>query len=322
MADTTTEAALLADAAAGSEPAFRALVEPHRRALEIHCYRMLGSPHDAEEIVNDVLLRAWRHAGTFDQRAAVRTWLYRIATNACLDELRRRKRQPDLLPQPYPDALADEAAEPFFEPAARYAAHEGLQLAFLAAMQQLPARQRAVLILRDVLGWTAPEVAETLETSAVAVNSALQRARAAIDASMPDAEPARAPLDTERALIGRYVEAWEHDDVDGLVALLREDALLHMPPGPDVRGLAEATRFFHARVAEGTTQALRLTPTRANRQPALLLRRDATPYGVLVFTLDGEAITRIDLFRDPDSPRRFDDAQERVRGLPPAGQRR
>ena len=311
IATTTDEAALLAGAAAGSEPAFHALVEAHHRALEIHCYRMLGSAQDAEEIVNDVLLRAWRHAGRFDGRAAVRTWLYRIATNACLDELRRRRRQPDTFPQPYPDALAQEAAEPIFDPAARYARREGLELAFLSAIQQLPGRQRAVLILRDVLGWTAPEVAETLETSAVAVNSALQRARATIDADLP---AARAPVPriaaaTERALVDRYVAAWERDDVDGIVALLREDAVLRMPPGRHVRGLADIAAFLRERVADRVMATTQLTPTRANHQPALLLHRRTDtglePYGVVVFTIDGDAVGDIELFRDTATPRLF-----------------
>jgi RNA polymerase sigma-70 factor (ECF subfamily) len=322
MARPTTEAALLDGAAHGDEVAFRVLVEPHRRALEIHCYRMLGSPLDAEEIVNDVLLRAWRNADRFAGRAAVRTWLYRIATNACLDELRRRKRQPDTLPQPYPDVLADEAAEPFFDPAARYARREGLELAFLAAIQQLPARQRAALILRDVLGWTAPEVAETLETSAVAVNSALQRARATIDATLPGAPPARTPLQTEHALIARYVEAWEHDDVDAIVALLREDALLHMPPAPDVRGRAGATRFFGERVADGTTAATQLTPMRANASAAILLKRGAAPYKVLVFAFEDDGIARIDVFSNAHTLDLFDGTQQRLRGLPAAPRRR
>lgn len=312
---TMTEPTLLAEAAAGSEPAFRALVEPHRRALEVHCYRMLGSPHDAEEVVNDVLLRAWRHADDFDGRAAVRTWLYRIATNACLDELRRRKRQPDTLPQPYPDLLADHTAEPTFDPAARYARREGLELAFLAAIQQLPGRQRAVLILRDVLGWTAPEVAETLETSSVAVNSALQRARATIDTALPAGHAPRATETHERALTNRYVDAWERDDVDGLVALLREDALMHMPPGPDVLGRDDARRFFLARRADGTIADARLTPMRANGQTAILMKRGTTPYKVLVFDIDDDGIARIDVFANEHTLERFDRAQARLREL-------
>jgi RNA polymerase sigma-70 factor (ECF subfamily) len=318
---TMTDATLLADAAAGSETAFRALVEPHRHALEIHCYRMLGSPHDAEEVVNDVLLRAWRHADDFDGRAAVRTWLYRIATNACLDELRRRKRQPDTLPQPYPDVLAEQRAEPTFDPAARYARREGLELAFLAAIQQLPGRQRAVLILRDVLGWKAPEIAETLQTSPVAVNSALQRARATIDATLPGTPP-RPAASQERALIARYVEAWERDDVDGIVALLKEDALLHMPPGPDVHGRDGARTFFLARRADGTIAQATLAPMRANGQEAILMRRGATPYKLLVVAIDESAIARIDVFSDARTLERFDRAQGRLRSLSERSPRR
>ena len=316
-----TEATMLADAAAGSEPAFRALVEPHRRALETHCYRMLGSPHDAEEIVNDVLLRAWRHARSFDGRAAVRTWLYRIATNACLDELRRRKRQPDTLPQPYPEIFADAVAEPTYDPAARYARREGLELAFLAAIQQLPGRQRAVLILRDVLGWSAPEVAQTLETTSVAVNSALQRARGTVDATLPATSPRPAEAD-ERALIARYVEAWERDDVDGIVALLKEDALLYMPPAPDVHGRAAARAFFLARRADGTIAEATLAPMSANGQPAILMRRGSTPYKVLVIGVGDDAIARIDVFSNPATLERFDRAQQRLPTLPERASRR
>jgi RNA polymerase sigma-70 factor (ECF subfamily) len=155
---------LLAAAQAGDERAFRRLVDPYRRALEVHCYRMLGSPHDAEDVVQETLLRAWRGLERFEPRAAVQTWLYRIATNACLDELERRPRRPEPV-QPFPDSPLEEAASPAYDPAARYALREGMELALLAAIQQLPGRQRAVLILRDVLGWTSPEVAELLESS-------------------------------------------------------------------------------------------------------------------------------------------------------------
>src|SRR3954469_25704707 len=228
QSDTSEERALIAAARAGDERAFRRLVEPYRPALEVHCYRMLGSPQDAEDVVQETLLRAWRGLERFDRRASVQTWLYRIATNACLDELRRRPRRPEPI-QPFPDARVEEAASPVYDPAARYAQREGMELALLSAIQHLPGRQRAVLILRDVLGWTAPEVAELLDSTVAAVNSALQRARATIDDEMPASSPTSAGP-TERDLLRRYVDAWERVDVDGLVALLREDAEMRMPP--------------------------------------------------------------------------------------------
>src|SRR4051812_43969676 len=211
---------LLESARAGDERAFRGLVEPYRRELEVHCYRMLGSPHDAEDVVQETLLRAWRGLERFERRASLRTWLYRIATNACLDELERRPRRPEPV-QPYPDGRAEQAASPVYDPAARYALREGMELALLTAIQQLPGRQRAVLILRDVLGWTAPEVAALLDTTVAATNSALQRARATVDADLTIAPRATAAGPADRELLRRYVDAWERGDVDGIVALLR-----------------------------------------------------------------------------------------------------
>jgi RNA polymerase sigma-70 factor (ECF subfamily) len=155
---------LLTAAQAGDENAFRQLIEPYRHALDVHCYRMLGSAQDAEDLVQETLLRAWRAVGRFEPRAQFQTWLYRIATNACLDELERRHRRPEPL-DPFPDQPSDEAAAPTYDPEARYAIREGMELALLRAIQELPGRQRAVLIFRDVLGWTAPEVAELLESS-------------------------------------------------------------------------------------------------------------------------------------------------------------
>src|SRR5918997_403790 len=203
----TDERCLVAAAQAGDERAFRELVEPYRAALEGHCYRMLGSPHDAEDLVQGTLLRAWNGLDRFERRASVNTWLYRIATNACLDELERRPRRAEPV-QPFPDHRLEEADSPVVDPAARYALREGMELAFLTAIQRLPGRQRAVLILRDVLGWTAPEAGE------------------------------------QRELLRRYVDAWERVDIDGLVALLREDAVLRMPPQESVLGGAAIGRFF------------------------------------------------------------------------------
>ena len=175
---------LLAAAQAGDERAFRALVEPHRRAIEVHCYRMLGSLPDAEDVAQETLLRAWRSLERFERRSTVHTWLYRIATNACLDELERRPRRPEPTVDLYPDERLEDAGVALADPAARYALREGMELALLTAIQLLPGRQRAVLILRDVLGWTGPEVVDLLQSTGAAVNSALQRARATVDAAM------------------------------------------------------------------------------------------------------------------------------------------
>src|SRR6184192_4032805 len=215
---TTDQHLLLAAAQAGDERAFRRLVEPYRHALEVHCYRMLGSAQDAEDMAQETLLRAWRALERFEPRAQFQTWLYRIATNACLDELQRRPRRPAPV-QPYPDSPHDEAESPTYDPEARYAIREGMELALLRAIQELPGRQRAVLILRDVLGWSSPEVAELLESTVASVNSALQRARGTIEQELPG-DMTRAKVDpTERELLNRYVAAFEHADMDGLVAL-------------------------------------------------------------------------------------------------------
>ncbi len=297
---STEERRLLALAQAGDERAFRELVEPHRRALEIHCYRMLGSPHDAEDVVQETLMRAWRTLDRFERRSAVSTWLYRIATNACLDELERRPRRPEPVVHPYPDERLEAAETPIVDPAARYAAREGVELAFLTAIQRLPGRQRAILILRDVLGWTAGEAAELLESTVAAVNSGLQRARAAIDAELP-ASSTTAAAPSQRELLANYVDAWERADIDGLVALLREDATLRMPPQPSVLGSHAVGEFFAAGPC-GRAGKVRVKPAWANGRPAVVMRRpgDADErHGVLVFELDGDRIGGIDAFIDP-----------------------
>src|SRR5436305_1021730 len=197
--DDPDQRALLAAAQAGDEAAFRRLVEPYRHALEVHCYRMLGSALDTEDLVQEALLRAWRALERFEPRVQFQTWLYRIATNACLDELERRPRRPEPVDL-FPDGPWQETATPTYDPAARYAIREGMELALLRAIQDLPGRQRAVLIFRDVLGWTAPEVAEVLESTVASVNSALQRARGTIEQELPG-DMTRAKVDpTEREL--------------------------------------------------------------------------------------------------------------------------
>ena len=290
---------LLAAAQAGDEQAFQQLIAPYRHALDVHCYRMLGSVQDAEDLAQETLLRAWRALDRFEPRAQFQTWLYRIATNACLDELARRPRRPELI-DPFPDRPVGEAEAPLYDPAARYALREGMELALVRAIQQLPGRQRPVLIFRDVLGWSAPEVAELLESSVASVNSALQRARATVEEHLPAPEPAALEPE-ERELLGRYIDAFERDDVDGLVALLREDAVLRMPPQPSVTGAAPIARFFRETAARGDLSRMRLTPTRANGRPAVVVQRRTPdggvhPHGILVLEVSGAAIVGIDAF--------------------------
>jgi RNA polymerase sigma-70 factor, ECF subfamily len=290
------------------EREFREQVEPYRRALEVHCYRMLGSVQDAEDVVQETFVKAWRSFDSFERRSSVQTWLYRIATNACLDELRRRPRRPQTV-EPYPDDLLEEAESPVVDPAARYALREGMELAFLTVIQQLPGRQRAVLIFRDVLGWTAPEVASLLDTSVASVNSALQRARATLERELPAETPSASASD-ERVLLRRYIDVWEQADVDGLVELLREDAVLRMPPQPSVFGALEIARFFSTVPAGGDMTRYVFTPTRANGRPAVVMhfrRDDGTlePHGIQVVEVDGDAIVALHAFIDPELPELF-----------------
>jgi RNA polymerase sigma-70 factor (ECF subfamily) len=281
---------------------FQHLVEPYRRELRLHCYRMLGSLDDAEDLVQETYLRAWRGFEDFEGRASVRSWLYRIATNACLNALARRRIQRRVLTapgappsqesppsdrtggpepatenlwlDPFPDSALEGVADTAPGPAARYELREGVQLAFVAAIQQLPPRQRAVVLLHDVLGWSAAGTAVLLESSVTAVYSALQRARGALERRFPEGVPASlpAPDERERALLDRYVSAWEGGDLDRFVALLREDAVLSMPPlarwylGPRTIG-----EFFEWAQREHDHPGLprfRFVRTGANAQPA------------------------------------------------------
>ena len=299
---------LLARAQAGDERAFRELVDPYRHALEVHCYRMLGSVHEAEDVVQETLLRAWKALERFEPRAQLQTWLYRIATNACLDELERRPRRPEPVGSvgdwsvgPYPDVPLDQEAAPTYDPAARYVIREGMELAMLRAIQELPGRQRAILIFRDVLGWTAPEVAELLDSTVASVNSALQRARATIEEHV--GVPARVAADPgERELLHRYVDAFEHDDVDALVSLLREDALMRMPPQRSLTGATEIARFLREVPGGGDLRRLKLTPTWANGRPAVAIHLRAEdgliPHGISVLEIEDGRIVRIDSFID------------------------
>jgi RNA polymerase sigma-70 factor, ECF subfamily len=301
MRDPREETLLLARAEAGDERAFRELVEPHSRALEVHCYRLLGSPHDAEDLLQETLMRAWNKIDRFERRASIGTWLYRIATNACIDELERRPRRPEPV-APYPDSRLLEAATPVVDPAARYAAREGVELAFLTAIQKLPGRQRAILILRDVLGWDAGEVADLLESTVAAVNSGLQRARAAIDGELP-ASSRTAAAPSQRRLLAEYVDAWERTDIDGLVALLRQDAALRMPPQATIVGAREIGEFFTDGPCLGKIGVTTVAPAWANGRPAVVMhRRDANgkleDHGVLVFEVEDGVIAGLDAFID------------------------
>ena len=300
---------LLAEAKAGNEDAFRRLIDPYRHALEVHCYRMLGSALDTEDLVQETLLRAWRALDRFEPRAQIQTWLYRIATNACLDELERRPRRPELL-DPFPDVPVGEAAAPTYDPEARYAIREGMELALLRAIQELPGRQRAVIIFRDVLGWTAPEVAEALETSVASVTSALQRARATIDEHLP-ANSLRPPSPEERELLERFVAVFEHDDMDGLVSLLREDATLRMPPQPSVLGGLEIAHFFRDAVAHGDLSRIKHAATWANGRAAVTINvqtpdGELIPHGISVLDIRDGQIVGIDAFLRPALLSRFE----------------
>jgi RNA polymerase sigma-70 factor (ECF subfamily) len=244
----------------------------------------------------------------FEPRAQLQTWLYRIATNACLDELERRPRRPEPI-DPFPHVLPGEAAAPTYDPVARYAIREGMELALLRAIQELPGRQRAVLIFRDVLGWTAPEVAELLESTVASVNSALQRARATIDRHLP-APTLAAPAPADRELLDRYVDVFERDDLDGLVSLLREDAMLRMPPQPSLIGAVHIARFFRETVGRGDLSHFKLTPTRANGRPAVVIHlltedRGLVPHGITTLQIEGGQIVAIDAFIDPGHLPRF-----------------
>ncbi|HUE26611.1 MAG TPA: sigma-70 family RNA polymerase sigma factor [Solirubrobacteraceae bacterium] len=314
----------LALARAGDEGAFRELTDPYRRELQLHCYRIVGSTQDAEDLVQETMLAAWRGLDRFTERASIRTWLYRIATNRCIDALRASARRPQrpatvtdfpepsrigesVWLEPYPDVLLEGLADEAHDPGVRYERREAVALAFVAGLQHLPPQQRAVLVLRDVLGFQAAEVAEILDTTDAAVNSLLRRARAALDSRLPAAGRERAPLPSsrrERELVGRFADAVESGDIDAVVALLTDDARVTMPPLPlEYHGRAAIGHFLLDRHAR-RGGPLRLVPTRANGQPAFGAyfpaphTEIARPFGLLVLTFAGSAIAEITWFAD------------------------
>ena len=324
-----TAADLILRARAGDGDAFRELTEPYRRELQVHCYRMLGSFQDAEDALQDTLLSAWQGLGGFEERASLRTWLYRIATNRCLNARRSASRRPakewdvpNVEPpvptrlgevvwlEPFPDALLEGAVGVPLGPEARYEQTESISLAFVTALQVLPPRQLAVLILRDVLGFHAKEVAEMLDSTVESVNSALKRARASLQRRrLPTADrdpPPASESPSEEALVAKFVRAYQSADLDALVALLTEDVSISMPPMPfEYEGRDVVARFCASIFGAG--RRFDLVPTRANGQPAFgaYLR---TPTGIghgiglLVLTLSGDRICAMTRFENSVLP--------------------
>ena len=296
---------------------FVRLTGPFRRELLTYCYRMLGSVQDAEDLVQETYLRAWRSYQGFEGRASLRTWLYRIATNACLNALRHGSRR--VLPAglggpatdttavgprdpeiPWLEPMADEQADP----EAIVAGRAGLRLALIAALQHLPAQQRTVLILRDVLAWPANETAEALGITPAAVHSTLQRARARLDRLNPAIDDVTEPAEQEqRELLDRYADAFERADIPTLTRLLTEDAVWQMPPNPSwFAGRDSVIRLLANRLR---SKRARLVPVRANGQPGFAMYLDGEAFAVQVITLRGPAIAAVTAFHDPALVQRF-----------------
>lgn len=314
---------LMADARAGSGDAFRELTEPHRRELQVYCYRMLGSLHDAEDALQDTLLAAWQGFAAFEGRASLRTWLYRIATNRCLNMCRAASRReakewdvagvrpPDptrlgevVWLEPIPDSILDDASGVPLGPEARYERTESISLAFITALQLLPPRQLAVLVLRDVLGFRASEVAMMVDSSVESVNSALKRARAGLQRRRPsndDRDPApMAGSPAEEAVVAEFVRAYEASDLTALIALLTQDVFMSMPPMPLEYEGRDAVAGFSALIFRSGRE-YKLVPTRANGQPAFGLYvtmlggvRHGT--GLVVIALSGNRISSMTRF--------------------------
>jgi RNA polymerase sigma-70 factor (ECF subfamily) len=310
---------------AGDEQEFRAVITPYVRELHLHCYRMLGSVTDADDALQEVLVAAWRGLDDFAGRSSVRTWLYRIATNRCLNAIRdgKRRRPPEPVPpfdppppsrrgeitwlQPYPDAWLDEL-EDQDRPPARYEQREAVELAFVAALQRLPPRQTAAVVLCDVLGYSAAEAAGMLDASATATKGTLQRARASLErlrATPSGVAAASTGSPSERALARRFAEALTADDIDGVVALLTDDAWLAMPPAPhEYHGRAAIAAFLRASALGRGRYRWKLLETRANNQPAFGAylvghkSREPHPTGLFVLTMRGEQICAVTRFLD------------------------
>jgi RNA polymerase sigma-70 factor, ECF subfamily len=329
------ERKLLDLAGEGNEDAYRRLVEPHRAELHAHCYRMLGSVDDAEDALQEALMRAWRGLARFEGRSSLRSWLYRIATNTCLDAIARRPKRalpvdhgPAADPhhgpgeplvesvwiEPYPDGEL-EIGDGYAAPEARYEERESVELAFIAALQHLPANQRAALILRAVLGFSAKETAQMLETSTAAVNSALQRARAAVEERLPE-QSQQATLrslgdERVREVVEAYVEAWQRGDVEAVVSMLTEEAAFSMPPLRTwFRGREDIRAFLASSPLSGDWR-WRIRPAQANGQPALGFytwdegEEAYLPFALNVLTLEGERVSAVTAFivrpaQDPD----------------------
>jgi RNA polymerase sigma-70 factor (TIGR02960 family) len=319
---------LISRAQAGDGEAFRALTEPHHRELQVHCYRMLGSFQDAEDALQETLVAAWQGLGGFEGRASIRTWLYRIATNRCLNARRSASRRaakewdiPGVEPpeptrlgevvwlEPFPDARLQGAIDVPLGPEARYEQTEAISLAFVTALQVLPPRQLAVLIFRDVLGFHANEVADMLDSTVESVNSALKRARASLQRRRPlsgEPDPPTSDPSSEDAIVAKFVRAYESAELDALVALLTDDIFVSMPPMPFEYEGRDAVARFCASIF-GAGRRFDLVPTRANGQPAFgaYLRaptgiRHGT--GLLVLTLAGDRICGITRFENSVLP--------------------
>jgi RNA polymerase sigma-70 factor (ECF subfamily) len=306
-------------ARAGDERAFTTLVEPFRRELQLHCYRLVGSAQDAEDLVQETLLAAWRGLDRFEERASLRAWLYRIATNRSLNAIRARGRRPTtentMNPsrtrraaepswlEPYADsALPDPAPGP----EARYEQREAIQLSFIVALQQLPARQRAALVLRDVLGFRTDEAASILQTTPQSVKAALQRARATLDSYAVEREQAPLPdSPAERSLLASFGDAFQAGDTRRLLTLLSAEARVTMPPQPGELIGHEAIGVYLDRGAAVRGAPLRVRPTRANGQPAFGCYLRSRPWGLIVLALGGDKVDEITFFADPALPGRF-----------------
>ena len=327
-----SEADLLHRAQTGDNEAFAELVSVWRAELHMHCYRMLGSLDDADDAVQETLIRSWRAIGSFQPDAPLRAWLYRIATNVCLTLLAKRKRQAPVASlstdnddgkddamrlDPYPDLWLSDLPRHLAGPETTIDREESVRLAFVAAVQTLPARQRAVLLMRDVLGFPAAEVAQTLSLTVAGANSLLQRARSNLNrermAGRISREHGEVSSGSERKIIDRFVEAWQATDIPGIVSLLSDDALLTMPPEPlRVVGRDAVGGFLATVPAGGRLGQFRLVPMRANRQPALALylRDEAcSPFlahAIMVLSIDASGITSLTRFADPALFARFD----------------